>query len=360
MATQWDRLQEMRQAREGEGTPVLVKDDQPRAADGTFVKKDDEAAVTAAAAAEAEKSKIAANAAAAEAKKHQDDDEAAKVAAAAAEAVKTAVPQSVEIEIDGQKVLVDPSLADAFKKAETVQKDAVKATERETLKAEVKAEVLAEVKTQLPPEKSAAEKAADEALAAAEAAAKLPKKPDAQLLISNPDEWTKQQDVYEEARIKAASEKTRADVLNEIQKRDQVAVAATEKQAREIVREQFYVAYPVLRDSASVVDGLLTKKMDDLIASGKLNKPFTPAEREALKAQEFADVATKATREIAKVMHAGKKVIPPAAPPAVVSSAPAKSPSQEKPTTEEPKAKTKFPPGSLSATLAERRARMSA
>jgi len=356
---QWTKLQEMRAGR-GEkveaapdaGTKIEVTGDQPRNDDGTYKKKEaDEAAVAAAAAQKAE-----ADAAAAAAKAKADEEVAATAAAAAvaAEAAKKtpAAPTSVEIEIDGQKMSVAPEIADAFKKAEAIKKDSAAAEARAALKAEV----LAEVRAELPPPKTEAEKAADAAIAAAEAAAKLPKKPDSKLLISDPEEWQKQQDLYEEARINAATARVKAEIADKQQTDAKTAFAQREEAARRDLRDRFYIAYPSLKDSADIVDTVLNDKFNEVLASGKVNKPLTVAEGEELMRTSFADAATRATKKIVKVMNAGKSVVPPvAAPPALASSAPVhKAPP---PVEEETKPKDRYPKGSVSASLAAVRAR---
>lgn len=344
--SQWDKLKAMREAGGEKPTAAPEKPaEQTRNADGTFAKVDDAAAAEIAAAeaaklAEAQAATLAAETAAAEAAK------------AATPPVDDGKPRSVEIEIDGQKVNVDPSLADAFSKAEKIKVDTTKATERDALKAELREELKAEF---APPPKTDAEKAADAALKAAEDAAKLPKKPDFKLMIDDPEEYQRQADVFDEARTAAAVAKAKAETLATIQQHQQDAARAGEEQARSILREQFFQAYPVLRDSAVVVDPILDAKFAEVVASGKLAKPLSAEAREALKATEFADVATKATREVVKLMNAGKKIAPPPAPPpTLVSTAPAKPKAEKKDAP--PVVKEKYPKGSVSALLAERKA----
>jgi hypothetical protein len=358
---QWKKLQAMRGVRteatsDAVGTPIEVTGDQPRNEDGTYKKVD---APPTPEAIKAETDKLAAEATAA---KKVADDEAAAAAVAATqqpEPPKPATPPtatSVEIEIDGQKMQVAPEIAAAFHKAEGIKKDAVATEERAKLKAELKAELQAD----LPPPKTAAEKAAEEALKAAEIAAKLPKEPDSKLLISDPDEYAKQKNLYDEARLDAAVKKAKADTVAEIESKQQKTLQTqqqqAEEQARALLRERFYQQYPVLRDSSDIVDNVLTEKFNEVLASGRLNKPLPPVEAEELQRTSFADVATRATKKIVKVMNAGKAVLPPVTPPpTLASSAPV---SVKPPKADEPaKTKDKYPAGSVSKSLAEVRAR---
>src|SRR5438128_989919 len=182
------------------------------------------------------------------------------------------------------------------------------------------------------------------------------KEPEAKLLIENPDEWAKQNRAFEDYRLEKVRREAKEEALREVRARDATAAKDAEAHARAVVREQFYGNYPVLKDSADIVDIVLTKAMDDLVATGKLSRPLQPAEQEAMKKALFADVATKATRRLVQLMSGGKKVAPPAEPPpAVVSSAPKKA---AKPPAEEPaEVKPKYPKGSISAALAERRSK---
>jgi hypothetical protein len=339
---QWKKLQEMRAARGEKVAPVEaappVPDvaavpppvEQPRGEDGKFVAKEPDAPPPPAA--------VAAP---------KEPEAPAPTPPAAPQ-----VPAAVEIEIDGQKMSVAPEIADAFKKAEAIKKDSAVAEARAALKAEV----LAEVRAELPPPKTEAEKAADAAIAAAEAAAKLPKKPDAKLLISDPEEWQKQQDVYEESRINAATAKVKAEIADKQQTDAKTAFAQREEAARRDLRDRFYVAYPSLKDSADIVDTVLNDKFNEVLASGKVNKPLTVAEGEELMRVSFADAATRATKKIVKVMNAGKSVVPPVAPPpALASSAPVhKAPPKVE---EDATPRERYPKGSVSASLAAVRAR---
>lgn len=286
------------------------------------------------------------------------EPEAAPVAAtppATPPAAPVAAPTSVEVDIDGQKVQLSPELAEAFTKAEKVKTDTSATSDRERLKAELREELRAE----LHPQKSQAEIAAEAALAAAEAERNKPKKPDAKLLISDPDEYERQRDTYEEWRVNAAKDEVKRSIQTDTQRREQTQAQAQEVAARQILSEQFYDTYPVLKDSADIVGPMLETQFNALIASGVLNKPLSAREKEDLKKTEFADVASKATRRLVKLMNSGKAVVPPPAPPpALVQSA--STPSAKPPVKVEPKSTDKYPPGSMSAALAERRAKQHA
>lgn len=262
-------------------------------------------------------------------------------------------PSGEEIEIEpGVKVTLDPALAAAFKKAGEIKAQQATTSDRETLKAELREELKKEL-APATPAKSEAELAAEAALRAAEDAERnLPPEPSVQDMIADPakyDEMRKARDKAEKAllaeRVRA---ETKREVLGEIQKQNQTAAQDADVRARGILREQFYAAYPVLRDSADLVDPILNDQFNTIMASGKLTKPMTPAEGEALKATEFADVATKATRRLVKLRGVAQKVAPP--PPSnLVSSAPAKAPAPKKPEPEKPR--EKYPQGSVSRLL---------
>jgi hypothetical protein len=249
---------------------------------------------------------------------------------------------------------VAPELAEAFQKAERIKQDTAKVAEREQLKAELRSEL----KKEFAPVKSEAELAAEAALRAAEEERTRPKKPDDNLMITDPVEWGKQREVYDEYRITKAKEDAKRETLASIQKSNADAVRQSEEQARGILREQFYSTYPVLKDSADIVDSMLKDQFDAVLASGKLVQPMTPAEAEALKKSEFADVAAKATKRLVKLMSAGKTAVPPPAPPpAVVQSQPAKVPAPKVEASDKPR--EKYPKGSVSSLLeAAKRAKM--
>jgi hypothetical protein len=263
-------------------------------------------------------------------------------------------PASVEVEIDGQKVQLSPELAEAFKKAEKTKVDTSAASDRERLKAELREELRAELQ---PPRKSQAELDAEAALAAAEAERNKPKKPDSKLLISDPDEYERQRDTYEEWRVNNAKDEVKRSIQTDAQKRDRDAAQSQEAAARQILTEQFYDAYPVLKDSADLVGPLLEQQFDALLSSGTLNKPLTARQKEDLKKTEFADVAGKATRRLVKLMNSGKTVVPPPPPPPNLAQSQSQPPAKP-PTEKTEKPKDKYPTGSMSAALAERRNKM--
>src|SRR4030095_9116069 len=89
---------------------------------------------------------------------------------------------SEEIEIDGQKISVDPRLAAAFKKAEEIKKDTKSVDERAALKRELADELRAEL---APKPKTEAELAAEKALADAQAKLNEPQMPDHKLMIED-------------------------------------------------------------------------------------------------------------------------------------------------------------------------------
>lgn len=255
-----------------------------------------------------------------------------------------APPALAEIDLDGQKIAVDSSLAKAFQKAEQINTSAAKDTDRDRLKAELREELRTELRA-----------AADGTpTSASPTAPPLPSKPNTSLLLSDPDEWERRQALHEEARVKAAIEQQQFN-----------ARKAAEENARGVLREQFYDAYPVLRDSANIVDPILVEQFDAVLASGKVNKPLSPREAEALKKSEFADAAAKATRRVVGIMNAGKKIARPAtlAAPTTASAtaAPAAAPtrlaaaSSLPADSKRPTSREKYPKGSVSAALAERR-----
>lgn len=255
----------------------------------------------------------------------------------------------VEIEIDGQKVAVDPALADAFQKAEKIKKRSSAAEERARLKAEIAAELKAEIQA-TPPGKSAAELAAEKAL---EDAKKL-KRPDEKLLIEDPAKYNEELDNYLKAQIAASEAKTKAEIHLETQAATKVQAEAAEKHARAVLGEQFYDQYPIFKGTEKIVDKIMDEAFEEVRKSGRLARPLNAAEGEALKKEVFAEIATRSTKEVVSVMNVGKKVAPPAAPPPkLVASAPSK-PEAPVVKTEEPK--EKYPRGSVSALLAARKA----
>ena len=338
---QWKKLQEMRKAKgefvtpeptsDSSPPPVDAKAESPRNADGTFAKAPPSAESVPPA-----------------------EPAAPPIAAAPIEPAAPAgnLPQSVEIDIDGQKVSVDPLIAEAFQKAEKMKAASAKDAERAALRAEIIEEVKASLPAS-PPPKSEAELAAERAIAEA---ARL-KMPDDKLMISDPAEYQAQMKLYIEQQVNAAKESTKAEIRAETQKDQQKFRATEEQRARDVLAEQFYNAYPIFRGKESLVNSILKDQFDAVIASGRLNKPLTAKEAEALKSEQFADAATKATRELVQLMRGAKTVVPPTPPPAVVSSAPVKAPAP--PSAEPTKSREpKYPKGSVSALLAERKARL--
>lgn len=284
-----------------------------------------------------------------------------------AEAPKTAAPASAtppapttrEVEIDGVKVQLSPDLADVFEKAEKVNREQSAVADRDKLKAEIREELRAEMP--VVPQKSEAELAGERALADAERAKNAPKKPESKLMIENPEEYEKQRDAYEEWRTSEAIR--RANETRDAKDREQaVAVArANEKNARDVLRVQFYDANPALKESADLVDVVMNAHFDDMVASGKLKNAaaLPPAEREKMKQALFASIAVTATKRLVKLMHGGKAVAPPPPPPPQLNSSQAKqAPGQREVQPPKEEAKPKYPKGSISAVLAERKAKL--
>jgi hypothetical protein len=333
MASQWDKLQEMRERRT-DGGPV------PEKAAGE-VKLEPEVQ----AAADVPPVETPAETPAAV----KPAGEAAPVVAKPDDATS----QAVEIEFDGQKMLIDPSLAAVLADADKTQKANAPNAER----AAIVQDVLAAVEDRLPKPKTAAELAADAALAEAEAESRLLKKPDAQLLISDLDEYERQRDLYEEQRVQRATDKTKREIAADTQRQNAANAAATDAQNRAILREQFYLMYPALKDSASVVDPVLDAQFTDVVKSGRAAAVKTAAEGEALKFAEFKMAAAEGAKAVLRVVRAARTVAPPPTPPpTLAASAPVKGPAAPK--VEAPKpAKEKYPKGSVSSLLAERRAK---
>lgn len=346
---QWEKMKAMRERRDGggekpsEGSPIEpiasspAMPDKTRNADGTFAaaEKPDTPAV--------------------ETPPETPPPAAAAVAVPVPPvAAAPTAPASVEVEIDGQKMLVDPSLAEALQKAEKIKVDATKLAERDELKRELREELKAE----LNPPKTAAELAAARAIADAEAEAKLPKKPDATLMVTDPDEFLKQAEAREEAKVKLERERTIAEIEARNRAAQDTVRKSEEVQAREILREQFYREYPVLRGSEKLVNAVLTAKFDEVIASGRVNEAVTPKQREDLKKTVFAEAAATATREVVGVMQHARRIAPPAEavapPPTVVASAPVTRDKPPRQALEKPR--EKYPSGSMSAQLARHKA----
>ena len=335
----WEQLQAMRNKRDG---------DRPRDAEtGKFVKQPDEAALAAqAAAVQAEQAAL-----------EQSTPEPTPPAAAAPEPPPppppvVTPPNSEEIEIDGQKISVDPTLAAAFKKAEEIKKTVDATADRERLKAELKAEIQAEL-----PKKSEAELAAEKALAEAQAKLNEPQMPDSKLLIEDPEEYNRRMKAYVDTVAENARKSTKAEIAAEHAKTQTATAAFERERAKAVLNAQFYDQYPILKDSKTIVDRILDDQFNAVFASGKVANLKSAEEGEQLKKTEFADAAAKATKEIVKLMAAGKKIAPPPPPPpALVASAPAKSPAPPKQDTEKT-TKERFPKGSVSASLAEIRAK---
>jgi hypothetical protein len=332
--SKWDELKAMRQAN---GEPA----DPPA---GDQAAASDAAAAEAAHAAEAAAAATAAEVHAAE----RAAAEQATADAAAADALKS-TPTSVEIDIDGQKIAVAPEIAAAFKQAEAIKVNADRAAEREQLAADVAERVKRDL---TPPPKTEAELAAERALAEASRV----KMPDAKLMLDNPDEYNKQMAAFVEQQNTLTREQTLAEVARTQAATTQQNKLSAELAARKVVRDRFYESFPSFKGSEAICDTVLEEKLQEILKSGRLSKgPLPLEEANALMNEAFADVATRATRKIVGVMHAGKKIAPPSTPPpTLVSGQPAKSPAPPK--VETPAPREKFPKGSVSALLAARKA----
>lgn len=367
--SQWDKVKQMRDAQaardrgESTGTPVQVIGIEPPAPETPPA-----AAVEPPAAEPKEPARdpatgkfVKADAAVPETPKEPAVEEPKKVAPAPE---TPALPPGMKlVKIDGVEVPVQAELAEAFERAEKINTEAAQVNEKEQLKAELREELRKEL---APPPKSDAEIAAERALAEAERLKNAPKKPEAALLITNPEEYEKQRDAYEEWRVeeklRKAEEKRDADTRAAVRQQAQM----TEAQARDTLRVQFYDAYPVLKDSSDLVDVILTAQFDALAASGKLSPEnlakMDAAAREALKKSEFAAAAVTATKRLAKLAHGAKvNVAPPPPPPNTVSSQPKTTVGAKTPTPPAEAPKTgaaKYPKGSISAVLAERKAKL--
>jgi hypothetical protein len=290
-----------------------------------------------------------------------DEQEPEKVVVQAHERAKPAPKQSEEkappgteaVEIDGKKVFVPPELAAALRDSEETAKTAAKSSERDELVDAVVGKVRELLPKQPDPAAAAAAKALEDAMR--EEAPKHPM-PDAKLAISDPDEYNKQLQSHiaeksERAATKAIAER---DVREQQQRQTNQTEEAKRQEAwaREQLGIQFYRQFKVLDDPdvKDIVDVLLNKKFDEVIASGVLGKPGTPAEREALKVRAFNDVAAAATKKIVKLRGGTTPQQAPAPPPNLNTSATGRGP-RAKPIPPPAKSKEKYPAGTVSSML---------
>jgi hypothetical protein len=355
----WDELKAMRERRDGhEPTPVKVIDPPaPAAVAATPAAAAPATPETPARDPETGKFVKAAEGVPAAPAVPVTPEQPAAAAPAAAPVVTDPQADTVEVEIDGQKVRVAPEIAAAFTEAEKVIKDTAAETREFEARAKMREEITKEVLAKLP-----AQTAADKALAEAEAEASLPPKPDKDLLLTDPSKYAEQLDAHNEARIELATKKAKSEVLAEVNKNAAVHRASQEEAARAVVRERFYQQYPQFKGSEEVVNSVLNEQMDDVqkrYEAGTWKAPTTDAERQAITKQEFAVVASKAARKIIGISQTAKRLAPPVAaatpPPTLVASAPAHAPAPKAP--EAPaKPEDKFPKGSMSAALAARKA----
>jgi len=266
------------------------------------------------------------------------------------------------VEIDGNRVAVDASLAAAFRDAETAHAADTQHADRQQLVDDI----VTRVTEKLPKAPTPAETAAAQALPAApEEPLKYPM-PDGNLSVTDPDAFAKQLQAHIDEKAARAAQKAVADKEardNQARQTNQQEEARRQEVwAREQLGIQFYRQFKVLDDPdvKTVVDVLLNKKFDEVIASGILAKPLPPKEAEAMKLKAFNDVAAAATRQIVKLR--GKANVQPSTapePPKVLTGQSSRGP-KAKSTPPPAKPKEKYPTGSVSAMLAEHKAKKEA
>ena len=364
---QWDKLQSMRRK---SGTALTTEDGKP--ADAADKEREQRASAEAI---KAEQEKLQAGAAVGgkDEEAPPDDDEGGDDEDEAAEetvhveAHDRAKPKPKEkpaedekppdgcefVEIDGKKVAVDKSLAEAYRASETAKVEATKTSERTALADEVVQRVLA----QLPKGDTPTDKAIKDAVAAVDAEPLKHPMPDGKLAVSDPDEFAKQIEAHNKEQAERITKKILAerDAKAAAESAEQRAAQAKQTivQAKEQLSIQFFRQFKVLDDEdlRPIVEPLLHKKIDEVIASGAVDKPLPPKEGEALKIKVFNEVAAVATRQIVKLRgKATSADAPPPTPPNLVTSKPAGS--KKKVETPAPKPKEKYPTGSVSAALA--------
>ncbi len=264
------------------------------------------------------------------------------------------------VEIDGNRVAVDASLAAAYRESETVRATATAEAQNDQLVERIVERVTAT----LPKAPTPAEAAATRAV---ETAAEEPLKhpfPDSKLAISDPDAYN----AALQAHIDEKSERAAARAVADKDARDAAARQTTQTEAarqqeawaREQLGIQFYRQFKVLDDASvkPLVDVMLQKKFDEVISSGALSKPLPPKEAETMKMRAFNAVAAEATRAIVK-LRGQSGATPPAAapePPKVVTGQANKGP-RAKTAAPPVKPKEKYPTGSVSAMLAAHKAK---
>jgi hypothetical protein len=276
-------------------------------------------------------------------KEHERTKPAAKVAAPKPR------PGFEFIEMDGKQVEVDASLAQAFREAESAKVTAATVAKDDQLVDKIVERVTAK----LPPAPTPADAVA--AKPVVDEPFKHPM-PSQKLAIENPEEYDKQLADH----IEEKTERKAAKAIAEKEARDaaaaQTQAAATSQQqiawAKEQLGIQFYRQFKVLDDPAvkPLVDVLLNKKFDEVIASGQFAKPVPPKEAEAAKLAAFNAVAAEATRSIVKLRGTATPSASAETPPRVVTGSAGRGP-KAKPTPPPEKPREKFPTGSVSSML---------
>lgn len=268
---------------------------------------------------------------------------------------KTATPKPRDgfefVEIDGKQVEVDASLAAAYRDAETNRASAATQQQHQQLVDDIVTKVTA----QLPKQPTAADAAAAAAVKPVEEELKHPY-PDSNLAISDPTEFNKQLQAHIDEKTTRAAQKAIADKEARDAAAHQTQQQASSAQqiawAKEQLGIQFYRQFKVLDDPAvrPLVDVLLNKKFDEVLASGAVAKPLPPKEAEAMKLRAFNDVAAEATRSIVKLRGTASSPTPAEAPPNLNTSSPTTG-QKKKVTPPKETSKKAFPTGSVSAML---------
>lgn len=354
---QFDKLKAMREGRDGKPA------DQPRNADGTFATPATEQRAKPDEIAEEQKRLEAGEQVGGAPETDdgdEDDDEPTTVTttppkpADAAPAV-AAPPGTEEVEIDGKKVFVAPELAAALRASEQDTTPPPPVIDPK----KIADDVIAQLDDRLPKRKTQAELDADAALAAAANDKPVPM-PDANLAVTDPAKYNEQLQAHIDDKAARAAQKAIADRdAKDAEARKTTAADEAKRQeawAREQLGIQFYRQFKVLGDDTDIkeiVDGMLNKKLDEVIASGALQKKLTPAEGEALKMKAFNEVAAAATKKIVKLRGTPTAAQAPTPPPTLATSTAANKGPAKPPKAPASKPKEKYPTGSVSAMLAK-------
>lgn len=371
---QWDKLQRMRQA---SGTALTKPDGTPN--DAAATPGSEQRATAEEIKAEQERLQAGEPVGGDTADDDTDTDdveeetpeEPEKVVVAAHERTKPKPKEPEEkapagtewVEIDGNRIAVDAALAAAYRDSTAALATETQNADRQQLVDDI----VTRVTEKLPkPEAATPPNPADVAVKAAVAAIDAEPwqhpMPTSKQQLENQDEYDKQL----EAHIDEKADRKARKAVAEKEARDAAAANANradaarqqEAWAREQLGIQFYRQFKVLDDPdiKPLVDVLLNKKFDEVVASGAVNKPLPPKEVEAMKMRAFNDVATAATRQIVKLRgKTGAAAAPAPEPPKVVTGSPNKGPARA-PKAPPEKAREKFPSGSVSAMLAKHKA----